>query len=476
MGAGWSAKTRIVTLVFFLIASIPGCTREVILPDSFPPGPILFSNARIVYDADTPLTSGQSLLIDDGVIVAVGEDVATPEGATVVDLKGRTVLPGLIDMHGHFYANVGSRMQTQGEAYPRLYLAGGVTTVFSPGELEPADIEALQVRIAAGEELGPRILSAGPYFDGDPSDILWIEGSESTDAVVEKYDAWKDRIDAVKAYTSIGEEQLAELILRASSDGKFVTGHLESVSGTRAIEMGIDGIEHGLLSFSEFGAPEGDVWEHLCRLSTVDVSSDSVQSVIRSLADRKVYVTPTLVTLQSGLPEFEAVTPNWRDFTSPGAARVAEAWAANGFPSQREAECMRTLIDKQVQFTQALHEAGGVIVAGTDPVLPNLIPGYGLHRELENLVAAGLTPLEAIEAATIVSAEILGVAGVTGSIEPGKEADLYVVDGDPTKDIGVIGLGVLVVRGGRVHSPGELRESVRGLIGRSEDAPVRWDY
>ncbi len=273
----------------------------------------------------------------------------------------------------------------------------------------------------------------------------------------------------MKVYTSITEEQLTLLITKAEQDSKFVTGHLESVPGNRAIALGIDGIEHGLLSFSEFGAPDEGAWGHICRLSAVDLSSELVQATIDHLVEQGVYVTPTIVTLQSMLSDFEPVATNWSDFTSPGTERVVEQLSRYAVPSPVEAACLENLIEKQILFVGALHEAGGIVLAGTDPVLPSLIPGHGLHRELENLVEAGLTPLEAVEAATITSALVLGVADRTGSLEPGKRADLYIVEGDPTNDISVLDSGVLVVKGGVFYDPGELRASVLGGIGLVKD-------
>ncbi len=443
----------------------PGRTYSAVKAET-----VVFVNARVFSGANSPLESGQTLLIDGGLIAAVGDDVAIPEHAAVVDLEGMTVLPGLIDMHAHLYANTGLAMESQHRAYPTLYLAGGVTTIFSPGEYEPDLTDALRERIANGGEVGPTILQAGPYFDSSPSAIGWIQGSESTSAAAEKYELWKDRIDAVKVYTSITEEQLELLISKATRDGKFVTGHLESVPGNRAIALGIDGLEHGLLSFSEFGYAGDDVWRHICRISEVDLSSDTMRATIRNIVGNGVYVAPTIVTLQSMLPDFEPVASNWSHFTSARVEGFVQRLVENAMPSELDAKCMENLVEKQIQFVGALHEAGGIVVAGTDPVLPSLIPGYGLHRELANLVAAGLTPLEAVEAATIVSARILGLAKDRGTIEPGKKADLYVVKGDLSKDIGVLGQGVLVVKNGILHDPMELRDSAREMIGADDDS------
>lgn len=405
-------------------------------------------------------------------IVAVGPNVAIPEGASRIDVSGKSVVPGLVDMHGHLYANNGTEIRNEFIAYAHLYLAGGVTTVFSPGDFDPVGTVAFRDSVNRGVEVGPRIFTAGPYFDDAASKVPWIKGVHSPDEAKQLFELWKDRIDGVKAYTSITEPELSAVIAAAHGAGKRVTGHLGSVTATRAIELGIDGLEHGLFAMSELadlntGAFPGT--ESLTGLGNLDLEGPRMKNLIAAIVERRVVIDPTTVTFQEIQPEFEPVTPDWKKYLAPNirphvdemltwihgmAERQGPGWPA----------AMRAALRKQGQFVRAVHDRGGIVVAGTDPVSTDLTPGYGLHRELANLVAAGLTPLEAIRAATHDAALALRREKDLGTIEPGKLADLVVVSGDPARAIEDIGRTEIVIAAGIRFDPAELRRSVEGAI------------
>jgi imidazolonepropionase-like amidohydrolase len=423
---------------------------------------IALVGGTVIDGTGAPPREGETVLIQGGRILEVGPDVRVPPSAEVIDVAGMTVLPGLIDMHGHMYA-MGSN---QFDAYPALFLAGGVTTVFSPGDFDPEGMIALRSRIAAGEVVGPRILTAGPYFDGDPSVVSWIEGVGSAEAAMAKFDHWKDRIDAVKVYTSLTEEMLAELVAGADAAGLRVTGHLGGATATvTAIELGIDGLEHGLFAIAEIvdTSPNDPIADQYCALAEIDLASSGVEAVIDAIVDGGVWVTPTIVTLQSIHPEFEPPSSDWGEYLTEGLRR-----ALSERPSFLDADgagCLERALENQLDFVRRVHERGGLVVTGTDPVAPAITPGYGLHAELANLVRAGFTPLAAITAATRDAAGALGLGSEIGTLEGGKEADLVIVEGDPATDIARMGNTVWVFADGVRHDPSALRESARGKIG-----------
>jgi imidazolonepropionase-like amidohydrolase len=423
---------------------------------------IALVGGTVIDGTGAPPREGETVLIRGGRILEVGPDVRVPPRAEVIDVAGMTVLPGLIDMHGHMYA-MGSN---QFDAYPALFLAGGVTTVFSPGDFDPEGMIALRDQIAAGEVMGPRILTAGPYFDADPSVVSWIEGVGSAEAVRAKFDRWKDRIDAVKVYTSLTEEMLAELVAGADAAGLRVTGHLGGATATaRAIELGIDGLEHGIFAIAEIvdTSPNEPIADQYCTVAGLDLNSSGVEAAIDAIVDGGVWVTPTIVTIQSIHPEFEPPSSDWREYLTEGLRR-----ALSEIPPYLDgdgAACLERALEKQLDFVRRVHERGGLVVTGTDPVAPAITPGYGLHAELANLVRAGFTPLEAITAATRDAAGALGLDGEFGTLEAGKEADLVIVEGDPTTDITRMGDTVWVFTDGVRHDPSALRESARGKIG-----------
>jgi len=420
---------------------------------------------RVIDGTGAPPLSACTVLLRGDRIVAVGPDLAIPDGFATVDVAGKCIVLGLIDMHGHLYANNGREIRNQFQAYPLLYLAGGVTTVFSPGDFDPEGTVAFREKVKRGEAIGPRVLTAGPYFDHRPSKIGWINGVQSSEEACEVFGAWKDRIDGVKVYTSIEEKELVELIRVAHGAGLRVVGHLESVAATRAIELGIDGLEHGIFAMSELarldetGFPTTSYFK---ALASVELNGPQMKALIATIVERGVVIDPTTVTMQSLLPDCEAVAPDWKEYAAPSVAKSYEEFvsAIREMEKQQGPEWLEAAhgaLRKQAQFVKAVHDRGGVIVAGTDPVAIDLLPGYGMHRELRNFVDAGLTPLEAIQASTQHAARALRREKDFGTIEPGKFADLVVTAGDPARKIEDIGRIEFVIAAGVRYDPEHLR-------------------
>lgn len=407
----------------------------------------------------------QTILIRGERIWRVGRSVRVPKGATVIDVTGKTVIPGLIDMHGHMYVRGAGAQRSQFEPYSLLYLAGGVTTVRSPGDFEPEGMVARRTSIEHDEAIGPRIFTAGPYFDHAPSQVDWIKGVSSPAEAVAKFNDWKDRINLVKFYTSITEPEFVAVLNAAHVAGLPATAHLGSIKAGRAIELGVDGLEHGLFGMPEFHPAPPSTQHRFCSIAELDLDSAPVNKLIDQIVAKRVAIDPTIVTYQSLHPGFEPVTSDWLRYFSPEAQAYQRKRLAA--PSERDPvrdACLLRAVSKQIQFVGKVHDRGGIIVAGTDPVLVTLTPGYGLHRELKNLVAAGLTPIEAINAATLTAAKALRRDRDLGSIQAGKLADLVIVDGDPAKRIGDVGNTRIVFKGGFRYDPEALRKSAEGRI------------
>jgi imidazolonepropionase-like amidohydrolase len=390
--------------------------------------------------------------------------VSIPKDATVIDLSGKTVLPGLVDMHGHMYARAGPDLHSQFDAYPLLFLAGGVTTVRSPGDFEPAEMIALRERIRAHQAVGPRIFTAGPYFDHAPSQVLWIKGINSAEEAVALFELWKARIDYVKLYTRITEDEMRAVLAAAHRAHLRVTGHLNSISAGRAIELGIDGLEHGIFGMSEL-VPAERKKEAACALADLDVDSPMVTDLINRIVDHHVVIDPTIVTFQKIPPDSQASDPDWLEYLNDETRAFRTRPQAPPTDAERAtAACWYRAIERQTQFVRRLHERGGIIVTGTDPVSPRMTPGRALHEEIANLVAAGLSPVAAIRAATLNGATALGRSQDFGTVTPGKLADLVVVAGNPAASIADISRTEIVFQEGRRYDPSELRKSARGRI------------
>lgn len=413
-----------------------------------------------VIDGMGGVHDGWTVLIEGDTIKGVGPGIGTPPGTKTIQLDGQTVLPGLIDMHGHMYARAHVDIVSQFDAYPLLYLAGGVTTVRDPGELNPKGVEDLRDRVAAGTAVGPRIFTAGPYFDHAPSFVRWIEGTKTAEEALAMFGEWKDRIDMVKVYSRIHEDQFIALRRAAESAGLPIIGHLGSLTAQRAVDLGINGLEHGLFTMTEFTG-DGDGYDALAEL---DLGSPKVTRLIESLVKRKVVVCPTTVTFQLIL-SWAAVMSDWMDYLTPEAqAHQRELLSKVERPDSKRQETMKRVEAAQQGFTKRLHDAGGIVVVGTDPTHPMLMPGWGMYKEMENLADAGLTPLESIRAATYDAARALGVQDDIGSIRPGRKADLVIVEGDPSRDIHDMWKTHTVVKGGTFYSSSKLRSQAIGKI------------
>jgi enamidase len=426
---------------------------------------IALINGRVIDGTGAPAWLDWTVLIQGTRIVAAGPDILIPEDARRVDLTGQTLLPGMFDMHGHLYAYNGDNLSMQYTAYPRLYLAGGVTTIFTAGDLDPGGAFTLRERIANGEEVGPHILVAGPYFSGGEAPG-WMTVAQTPEKMLAYYQEWHENIDGVKVYTGIPEDQFTALLSAAHADGLFVTGHLESISGMQAIKLGIDGIEHGLFSMSEFfpKTKSASFLAQYCAISQLDVTSPDVTAIVEAIVKQGTYIDPTIVVFQPELPDFQPLVEDWEKYLDADIRlRLRSKIRVMVQPT-----CLHDALEKQSQFVKAIHDRGGLIVTGTDPVIPILLPGYSLHRELQNLVDAGLSPLEAIQAATLNAAIITRLDSEKGTIAAGKIADLVVVEGNPDEDITAIGNTRMVFKNGVPYLPEALRKSVEGQIGKDK--------
>jgi imidazolonepropionase-like amidohydrolase len=374
--------------------------------------------------ARRPIVNG-TVVIVDGRIAAAGpaNRVTIPAGAVVVNAAGKTVMPGLWDMHAHF---------EQVEWGP-IYLAAGVTTVRDVGN-EFDFIVAVRDAIAAGKGLGPRMLLAG-IIDGPGPNGLGAVRAGTADEARKRVDRYHDAGFAqIKIYSSVPLDVLRAITAEAHRLGMTVTGHVpEGMSTLAAIDAGLDQINHA---------------QYL-------TGSSGNDTLIAALRKHKTVVDPTLALyellarpLNQPIESFE-----------PGIRKVARELETplGGFGSPPEfAAERRRQFEGEVAIVGALHRAGIPIVAGTD----QSVPGYSLHREIELYVQAGFSPLEALQAATVVPARVMGREADSGTIQPGQRGDLIVLDGNPLEDIHNTRRIFRVITGGRVFDPAPLWQSV----------------
>ena len=442
---------------------------------------IALEHVRVIDGTGAAAAADQTVLIENGVIRQIGAaaSVSVPANARVMDLGGRSVIPGLVGMHDHmFYPAASGEGPVDGApalygemgfSFPRLYLAGGVTSIRTTGSLEPYSDLALKKMIDTGKMPGPKIHVTGPYLEGVGSFTPQLHELGGPDEATRLVNYWIDEgATSFKAYMHITRAELGAAIKAAHARGIKVTGHLCSVGFSEAAELGIDDLEHGLVVDQEFNPnkqpdvcpPDADAHPSM---EKVDIESETVQAVIRKLVQHHVAVTSTLVI-------FETFAPN----RPPLQDRVLQAMS---LPSRADYLAVRTkiasgdgngaaLLKKEMQFEHDFVKAGGLLLSGEDPTgYGGALAGFGDQRQTELLVEAGFTPLEAIHIATQNGAYFLGEAEHIGVLKPGRQADIVVIKGDPSQKIEDLENVEFVFKDGIGYDPQKLIHSVHGAVG-----------
>jgi imidazolonepropionase-like amidohydrolase len=438
---------------------------------------LALAHVRVVDGTGGAPRGDQTLVIADGKIVAIGDAATTkiPEGAKVLDLAGRTVIPGLVGMHDHmFYPAPGGPPPLYPEhasSFPRLYLAGGVTSIRTTGSLEPyADLELKQA-IDAGKLAGPKIHVTGPYLEGEGAFALQMHQLKDAEDARQMVEYWIARgATSFKAYQNITPEELAAALKAAHAHGIKVTGHLCSIGFREAAALGIDDLEHGIEVDTEFFP---DKKPGVCpnlqaaakALLSADISSKPIEDMIHDLVAHHVAVTSTLPVLEASVPGrapldarvLDAMTPEARLAYLTRRAHISDNAATSDAPA---------LFKKELEFEHEFSKQGGLLLAGLDPTgYGGVIAGFGDQREVELLIEAGFTPVEAIHIATSNGAEFLGELDKIGTLAVGKAADIVVLQGDPSENIKDIEKVELVFKDGVGYDSAKLIESVKGLVG-----------
>jgi imidazolonepropionase-like amidohydrolase len=422
----------------------------------------------------------QTIVISGGKIdsIAPTATARVPSSAQILDLKGHSVLPGLVGMHDHMFFPMGGSppmYSNMGSSFPRLYLALGVTTIRTTGSVAPyTDLEIKRL-IDSGRMIGPRMHITGPYLEGQGSFTPVMHTLTGPDDARRMVSFWADQgATSFKAYMNITREELRAAVEEAHKRGLKVTGHLCSIGYREAAAIGIDNLEHGLLPDSEFvpnkqpdKCPGAAVSTSLLKL---DLNSDAVTETIRTLVARKVAVTSTLPVFEAGAPLSQSgigassavLNPRMLSVMNTDA-RVRYLTARSRIAADSQAA---VLVRKSMDFERAFVAAGGLLIAGLDPTgNGGVVAGFGDLREVELLVEAGFTPVEAIKIATFNGAKFLGEDARIGSIAVGKQADLMIVKGNPAAHISDIEQVEIVFKDGVGYDSEKLIQSVQGLVG-----------
>jgi imidazolonepropionase-like amidohydrolase len=434
---------------------------------------VALTHVRLVDGTGTPAKDDQTIVIEGETIRAVGKtgSVAVPAGAQVMDLTGHTVVPGIVGLHDHMYYSspVTGSMKIMPVSYPKLFLAAGVTTIRTTGSVDPYQELNLKAAITAGQTVGPEIFVTGPYLQGPQRQATTMHPLRGGDEARRLVRYWaQEGVTWFKAYTTITREQLGAAIDEAHRNGVKVTAHLCSVSYREAVALGIDALEHGLFANTDFTpgkvpdqCPTGGATDSV--YANLDVASAAVQQTIREMIARNVALTSTLAVYELSAPSRVPVDQRVLDALHPDAAKFVSDWYTNGRTANDS--LWRRAIKKGMAFEREFVKAGGLLGAGADPCCVSAIAGYADQRNYELLVEAGFTPEQAVQVMTSNGAKILGIADRVGTLSVGKQADLLVLRGDPTRSAGDIRNVVTTFRKGVGYDAGKLTAAVKGQIG-----------
>lgn len=370
-----------------------------------------------------------TVLVRDGRIVAVGRrsDLQLPAGAQRIDGSGKWLMPGLVDAHVHLDETDESVNRT----LVQVGLAKGVTTVLEMAG-SPASLR-LREEIRAGQLDGPVIYSAGPTANSNT--MTRADGMRFVDqhALV--------GYDYIKVYNFLSKEGYRGILFRAHQIGMPVVGHVvRSMDLEATLGSGQRGIVHmEEFLYSYFSYRNSDTLQVVTQ--TLDTTAIPYLTAITKHAG--IWVTPTLVMFESIADQAEDVS---RRLARPENRFIPQAiygarWAADqnnyvrNFKSPIHVRNLRAALDYQKRLTTAFYKAGVPLLAGTDAPTPAAVPGFSLHEELANFVAAGMTPYDALLTATRNAADYLGRSGEFGVVKAGARADLLLLDADPLRDV-----------------------------------------
>lgn len=428
---------------------------------------IALVNVKVIDGTGVPSQTGQTILIEGDKIVSVGPDVSIPENALKVDLEGHTVIPGLIGLHNHsFYTGGRGRSAQLSFSGSRLYLGSGVTTIRTTGARAPYEELNLKDQIDSGQAIGPTMYTTGPYITGEQGSQTMARLSDTGQAqrLVEYWS--NEGVSWFKAYTWISREELGAVIQEAHKHGKQVTAHLCSVGYREAVALGIDNLEHGLFANSEYAptkvpdeCPPGFSGSY----GDLDMNSEAVQSTFKEMIDNGVSMTSTLVVYEISVAGRPPIDERVYDILAPEIASEVREIAIERRAGQGAIDPQ--VFAKAMEYERAFVQAGGLLAAGVDPTGYGAAPpGFGDQKNYELLLEAGFSHPEVVQIMSANGAKVLGIDKDVGTIEPGKTADLVVLEGD-LEQIGNLHATKFVFKQGVGWDSSKLIESVRGIVG-----------
>jgi imidazolonepropionase-like amidohydrolase len=445
---------------------------------------ILLTHVRVIDGTGAAPLEDKSILIENGKITSISQETTAAPSTAVIDLHGHTVIPGLVGMHDHLYYIARADEAADGSSEPplivpqmtftapRMYLAAGVTTMRTTGSVEPYLDLNLRREIDAGHLPGPHMDITAPYLEGPNSPFVQMHNLTGPDDARAFVDYWAAQgTTSYKAYMNITRAELKAAVDAAHAHHLKITGHLCAVTYPEAAEIGIDNLEHGF-----FVNTQNDPGKRpdLCprsagnpTLAAMDPDGPEATALIKLLVDRHVAITSTLPVFESDVPPHVHLQNRVLEAMSP-PTREAYLYTRN-LELTRPLNPTRALIyEHGAKLEHKFAAAGGLLMGGPDPTGDGgVLPGFGDQREVELLVDSdGFTPLEAIKICTLNGATYMGKQATIGSIAPGKNADLVVINGNPAANINDIEKVEIVFKDGIGYDSAKLFDSIKGRYGQ----------
>lgn len=445
--------------------------------------PVLAPSTRAFLAIDTPIVAltgvilidgtggpprdNQTIVVRDGRIESVGATgkIAIPPLAKVVDLRGHTVIPGFVGLHEHTYLGGISRTSPMLHS-ALLYLASGVTTALTAGSMLPYHELNMKRLIERGELPGPRLYIGGPYLTGsrkDPGPFRIIESPEEATRVV---NYWADEGATWFKILNGPTAVVRAVVGAAHARGLKVSAHLCAVTFTEAAALGVDVLQHGFITNSEYvPGKQPDLCPATNQVAQADVDPESpaVRESIRRIVAAGAAVVSTLGVYESFSVDRARLDTGELAMLAPSVRREVEqthaGLAASSFTVPDR------LLKKMMQWERLFVAAGGLLGAGCDPWGTGFMPGFGDLRNYELLIEAGFSAPAVVQIMTLNGARILGQQERIGSVEPGKAADLVVIRGNLLDNPNAIRNMSIVFRDGYAFDPIKLRNEVRGKLG-----------
>ncbi|MGA8539838.1 MAG: amidohydrolase family protein [Terriglobales bacterium] len=412
--------------------------------------------------------------VSGGRVLRVGKaaEFAIPADAAVVDFGDKYVIPGLIETHAHLYTNL-VQGHSSNELLPRLFLAGGITSVLDPGSFNPEGDFAIRDRVDSGVSPGPHFFLSGEYLQMSPPDTGMAKLSTVEEANL-RIDRWADQGSAaIKIYNGMHGEILKAAIEHAHGRGLRVVAHIGAITYSEAIEDGIDVLYHGIYAMPElmppgmppeaigmintdFAPPEYDRFYKA--LGEANLHQPAITDMLKRAAAARVVFGLTIVALEPPSLQLDEMERQKKFYSDEAWKKVEKRASAPAKPFAK------AVFEKNIEFARLAHEAGVPLTIGTDMTNLQLLPQFAFWREMEIFAKAGMSPMEVLKAATANGAFAIGRSDFIGSIAPGQLADFVVLNADPLLNIGNTRAVYRVVKDGTVYDPETLLKPVIGRV------------